>query len=83
MLFKDYLEKVNKYAEEHPESLELNVRYFHRDCRYVYIEGKIQQGFFKDDAFCDEEELYDIMCEEDRVAIFGINNPILNTVCLR
>ncbi len=25
MLFKDYLKQINKYAEEHPETLELEV----------------------------------------------------------
>jgi hypothetical protein len=25
MLFKDYLEQINKYAKEHPEALKLNI----------------------------------------------------------
>ncbi len=28
MLFKDYLEQINKYAEEHPETLDLNLLHY-------------------------------------------------------
>ena len=45
MLFKDYLERLNKYAEEHPDTLELKVVEFNRgDSSHEETEFKIEVG---------------------------------------
>lgn len=46
MLFKDYLEQINKYAKEHPETLELKVVEFNRgDSSHEETNLKIEIGY--------------------------------------
>ena len=60
MLFKEYLEQINKYAEEHPETLELELLEYNRgDFVYSKLLFKPSIGYYIHDNLILQEDFND------------------------
>ena len=77
MLFKDYLDKVNKYAKEHPESLKLNImNSVGRSAGYDNININIGIGYY--------HKSYDILIEQEDFEEYNTDKHKckLDTICV-
>lgn len=78
MLFKDYLEQINKYAEEHPETLDLNiVNSVGRGAGYDNIDFSVRVGYL--------HKFRDILIEQEDFEEYNDNIKYkckLDTICV-